>query len=397
VWLRRFFIEFPTGSWSRSRPRDSTDAVGISPCSADPTRHHAIRHGGWRTGFVLLFLSALLCVAAAEVTARVFWRLCCGVPLRNPDRILYAYYPELREVDEKRPARGDEFYDILFLGGSGLHKDWGSVGQELREQLAYLGHRNVRVFNLAMPAHTSRDSWLKYAALGEARFDLVIFYHGINETRANNAPPGIFREDYAHYSWYEAVNTLAPYHGLAIFALPYTLRYLAIRTRYALTKDRYVPTHDVRNDWVQYGRDSRSAASFKHNLTAILDLASQRGDQVLLMTFATYVPENYSLEAFKRKQLDYGLHRYPIEFWGRREYVLATVAVHNEIVRSMAAQHKNVLFVDQASLMARSARYFNDPVHLTVLGSTKFVENVVMVLLSSYKATDWAIKERVKD
>ena len=60
---------------------------------------------------------------------------------------------------------------------------------ELREQLAYLGQRNVRIFNLAMPAHTSRDSWLKYAALRDARFDLVIFYHGINEARVNNAPP----------------------------------------------------------------------------------------------------------------------------------------------------------------------------------------------------------------
>ena len=71
-----------------------------------------------------------------------------------------------------------------------------------------------------MRLHTSRDSWLKYAALGEARFELVVFYDGIVERlrgtqdqgeimkkkkdetkrRANNAPPDIFREDYAHYS-----------------------------------------------------------------------------------------------------------------------------------------------------------------------------------------------------
>jgi hypothetical protein len=107
---------------------------------------------------------------------------------------------------------------------------------------------------------------------------------------------------------------------------------------------------------------------------------------MLLMTFATYVPENYSLEAFRKKQLDYGLHRAPIEWWGAREHVLATVAVHNEIVRNMAAQHKNVLFVDQASLMPQSGRYFNDPCHFTVLGSTKFVENLVRVLPSSGKS-----------
>ena len=267
-----------------------------------------------------------------------------------------------------------------------LNRDWGQVEQSLREQLACHGQRNVRIFNLAVPAHTSRDSWLKYAALGEARFELVIFYHGINETRANNVPPELFQEDYSHYSWYENVNALAPYHGAASYALPYTLRYLAVRIRHAQRKDRYVPTHMPREDWVQYGREARSAVSFKHNLSALLDLASARGDQVMLMTFATYVPENYSLEAFKEKRLDYCLHRTPIEIWGRREHVLATVAVHNEIVRSLAAQHAGVLYVDQASLMTGSAHYFNDPCHLTVAGSIKFVENLLQVLLPSLKS-----------
>jgi hypothetical protein len=89
--------------------------------------------------------------------------------------------------------------------------------------------------------------------------------------------------------------------------------------------------------------DPRSAVSFRHNLGAILDLAKQRGDRVLLVTFATYVPENYSLEAFKEKRLDYGLHLTPIDVWGDREHVLQTVAVHNEIVRSLAAQHEEVV------------------------------------------------------
>jgi hypothetical protein len=87
------------------------------------------------------------------------------------------------------------------------------VEQSLLEQLAFTGHRNVRVFNLSMPALTSRDGWLQYAA------------------RANNAPPEIFREDYSHYSWYEIVNMLSAYHHRAHFALPYTVRYLGLRAR----------------------------------------------------------------------------------------------------------------------------------------------------------------------
>ena len=353
---------------------------------ADLTRHHTIRRGRWRSRFIRFLLLVLLCAVSAEVAARAFWRLRYRVPFGNPGRILYAYYPELKRVDRERPTRGNAFYDILFLGASTLHKNWGQVEQNLLEQLAYNGHRNVRIFNLAEPAHTSRDSWLKYTALGEARFELVVFYDGINEARANNAPPEIFREDYAHYSWYKIVNTLASYHGTTSFALPYTLRYLAIGMQYALTKDRYVPKHGPREEWVRYGRVPRSAVSFKHNLGAILDLASRRGDRVLLMTFATYVPEDYSLEAFKAKRLDYGLHLTPLEIWGTREHVLETVAVHNEIVRSLAAQHAGVLFVDQAKLMAGVPRYFDDPCHFTAVGSSKFVEYLLMGLLPSLRS-----------
>jgi hypothetical protein len=353
---------------------------------SDLKRPRTIRRGRWRTNIILFLFSALLSVVSAEVGARAFWRLRSGVPFRDPSRILYAYYPELQRIDTERPAHDDKFYDILFLGASTLHKNYGQVEQALLEQLAYNGHPNVRIFNLAMPAHTSRDSWLQYAALGAARFELVVFYHGINEARVNNAPPEIFREDYAHYSWYKTVNTLAPYHGTASFALPYTLRYLAVGMQYALTKDCYVPTHSPPKDWVHYGREPRSAVSFKHNLSAILDLAAQRGDRMLLMTFATYVPEDYSLEAFTAKRLDYGLSLTPLELWGAPEYVLETVAVHNEIVRSLAAQHEGVLFVDQARLMLGDHHYFNDPCHFTVAGSSKFVENLLASLLPSLQS-----------
>jgi len=329
-----------------------------------------------------LLLLALVCLAAAEVGARAFWRLSYGVPFRDPGRILYARYPELRSVDTQRPAHSDKFYDILLLGESVLHKNWGEVEQALREQLAAGGHRKVRVFNLARAAHTSRDSALKYAALGDARFEMVIVYHGINETRVNNAPADVFRDDYSHFSWYEVVNTLAPYHGTTSFALPYTLRYLAVSMRQALMANRYAPTHKPNEEWLRYGGDARSAVSFNHNLSAILDLAATRGDRAMLMTFATYVPDDYSFEAFKQKRLDYGLHLSPIEQWGRREHVLAAVAAHNQVVRNMLAEHDGLLFVDQAALMTASARYFNDPCHLTVDGSSKFVEHLLAVLLA---------------
>ena len=355
-----------------------------------PVCRRSVYRNSWVAVFVPLCLAVLMSLVTAEVTVRLFWRLCCAIPLLESDQILYAYYPELRgsgdlpgslrSGNRSLPAQGDGFYDILFLGGSVLHKEWSSVEMELREQLAYRGHRNVRVFNLAMPAHTSRDSFLKYTALRDARFDLVVIYHGINESRANNAPPDVFRQDYSHYSWYENVNTLAPYHGTAIFALPYTMHYLINNIRQIIRKNQYISTYSVPKNWIKYGREPRSAVSFQHNLNAIIALAEKRGDQILLMTFAAYAPENYSRYAFDQKQLDYGLHRSPIEWWGPPEHVLATVAVHNQIVRKIAALHGNVLFVDQAILMSGYARYFDDVCHFTGKGSTKFVENLVRVL-----------------
>lgn len=188
---------------------------------------------------------------------------------------------------------------------------------------------------------------------------------------------------------------MAAYHGTASFASPYNLRYLVIRIRQTLMSDRYVPTDRPRPDWIHHGEDLRSAASFKHNLDAILSLALKRADRVVLMTFALHVPTDYSLEAFRAKRLDYVLRVSPIELWGRREHVLAAVASHNEVIRSSASAHPEVLFVDQATLMNGSSRYFNDPCHFTVAGSEQFVENLLDRLLPKGN-TDKPIQKRME-
>jgi hypothetical protein len=348
-----------------------------------PQRRHA-----WLIPLLALSLVGLASAIALEVAARSFWSLRYDVPFGRPGYILSAFYPELRRVDYKRPSHGDEFYDVLFLGGSVLHGDWSQVEQALREQLAFAGHRNVRVFNLAAPAHTTRDSRIKYGALRRPRFELVLVYHGVNDARTNNVPPDLFRPDYGHYTWYETVNLLAPYHGRAKLALPYTLRYLALLARQRARPDRYVPREAPRPDWVRYGSDPRSREAFRDNLETILEVAGRRKDQVLLATFATRLPADYSLEAFRAGRLDYGLHRTPIEDWGRREDVVGAIAAHNEVVRRLAARGQGVLFVDQAGLMAGSALWFNDFCHLTVAGSSRFVENLLPVVLPAVRARE---------
>jgi lysophospholipase L1-like esterase len=325
-----------------------------------------------------------------EAGARAYWTIYYNVPFAHPGRILDAFYPELKAVEDARPTHHDKYYNILLLGPSVLHRDWGEVEQDLREGLARNGLHDVRIFNLAEKAHTSRDSWLKYQSLNDAQFNLVIIYHGINDTRANNVPPQLFRKDYSHFWWYKIVNALANYRG-ATFALPYTLHYLIVRLQQELWKDQYIPKSWLRNDWIKYGDETRSAESFKENLTAIISLAKHRGDQLLLMTFAIYVPENYSLEAFYNHQLDYGFQRppynTPIELWGSREHVVASVGIHNEVVRSLAANN-GVLLLDQANQMEQNGRYFDDPCHLTVAGAEQFAQNMLRVLIPLIKVSN---------
>jgi hypothetical protein len=316
-----------------------------------------------------------LCFVALEVTSRAFWRLSSGIPIWRPDLILHSHYPEARAVDRGAPDRGGETFDVLLLGGSSLNSGWGQVQPALREQLAIAGHKNVRMFNLAMPGHTSQDSRLKYEMLSGYRFDLVIVYDGLNDTRANNAPPGIYRADYGHYSWYELANALAPYHGEAKLALPYTMRRVALGVRQTTRRHTYVSIDEVQRDWIRYGSDVRSADTFERNMSEIIALAEQRGDPLLLMTFASYVPPNYSKEAFEEKSLDYRLHLTPIEAWGARDHVVAGLKAHNNIVRRLATQHR-VLFVDQEALMKDTPSYFNDICHFSIAGAVRFAENV---------------------
>lgn len=337
-----------------------------------------------RRKIVALLIAACLCVVAAELACRSFWFYFHGVPFLSPERILYAFYPELLRVDSDPPAAHDNF-DILLLSGSVLHPNWGYVDQILRQKFLSNGYEKVRIYNLAVPAHTSRDSLLKYAALDPARFDLVVFYHGINGVRANNVPSELYRDNYDHYFWYEIVNALAPYHKTARMAFPYSLHYLRLRIKQILKHDNYIPTETPRQEWIQYGEYARSVSSLRQNVTRLLDLALRRGDRVLLLTVAVHVPQNYSLERFAEKSLDFNLHLTPIEMWGDPDDVENTVALHNDVIRSIVKDRGEVLFMDMASRMPKGRRYFNDVCHLTHEGSEIVADHLFDLIVALLK------------
>jgi hypothetical protein len=330
--------------------------------------------------FLLAILWILLLCVATEVAARIFWRIRYRVPLTGRPQILESFYPELRPL-RKSMRRTPERADVLILGGSVASNAWGNISTVLREELTRKLRRRVTVLNLAMPAHTTLDSYYKYRSLAEHRFAVVAIYHGINDVRTNNCPTALFRDDYSHYSWYRDLNSLFAHSEANLIVLPYTLEMLYNQIKTRLGYQPLVPTALPPKGWLDCGAEIKSARPFEVNLQRIIDLADSRDQRVLLMSFAFYLASDYSELAFQDMALPYTLHSAPLQAWGRPEHVAAAVGVHNEIIHKLAGKNNQTLFLDQASIIPHESLFFNDPCHLTARGCLLFGESMAESLV----------------
>jgi hypothetical protein len=342
-----------------------------------------------RVGWKRLRTSQKLCVVALgllvllvglEGIARLYWWRVKGVAGVTPEKIWRTTYTEVAAsgIDDVSPYHGDKSFDVLLLGASVLHHRFGDIAVRLRDRLAEKLGRPVRVINLAYPGRTSVESRMKYARLNDRRFDLVLFYEAINDISTNNCPPREFRADYSHVRHIAQMKALLRHPEVGWFALPYTAQYIAINLgdRWGLTRGRW----DMR-----YSADLRTPPSYEANLEAVVKTAKERGDPVMLATFAYYLPANYSLDAFKAKTLDYAKHLCAAEQWSTPDAVVRGLEAHNAAVRRIAARH-HTLFVDVASRMPPGRLCFDDPCHLTPEGCRQFVE-LIVAGLDRYRST----------
>ncbi|MGE3803650.1 MAG: hypothetical protein AB7K24_03140, partial [Gemmataceae bacterium] len=152
--------------------------------------------------------------------------------------------------------------------------------------------------------------------------------------------------------------------------LPYTLHYIVSRVAEASGI-----TPKLGERWHQEAV-LRTPLCFEKNVARILDLAQERGDPVLLMSFAYYIPTDYSRAAFKERRLDYDGHFHDVETWGTVDSVSAAIDAHNAVIRHLAATRK-LLFVDQRRLMPEGKLYYNDPCHLTFAGCERYIQNLL--------------------
>lgn len=322
---------------------------------------------------VILFCT-LAFLGTAEVGARVYWLLTKKVPLLHSERIWHTFYPEVEEsgVEQQRITRDDETFDVLLLGGSVLYPRFGNVAELVHAGLEAKLHRPVRIYNLSNLGMSSLDSRLKYERLAGQRFDLVIAYEGINDVYMNNCAAGFYRDDYAHVPRYQQIYLANRHKELPYLAFPYTGRYLMSRTL-----DRLSLSTRPRREWHYHGLVIKTPPGFAANLEAIAAIAEERGDPLVLMSYAYHLDPRYTLADFQARKLDYGKHASPIELWGTPENVVRTLDAHNVATRRVAGEHPAVTFIDQQKLMPTGAANFNDICHLTEKGCQRFVDNIL--------------------
>ena len=336
--------------------------------------------------YVVIFI-----LIPCELSSRAYFAIRGNTSFWWPD-LQSVFYRELQDsgVLDAPLTQGSGYFDVLLLGGSVLAPDFGKIDEFLSLRLEQDLGQPVRIYNLARAAHSSRDSLNKYLRLSEKRFDLVLFYHAINESRMNNVPPDMFRDDYTHASWYARIDALKRHPETPAITLFYALHYLWIKFGEKTGLIPYLPKHIPPESWLDYGSNVRSEAAFRTNVNHLMDDAKKRGDLFLIVTFATYLPKDYDLDK-KNDQQPKGVNDYHqaglsrIEAWGRARHVVSAVAKHNEVSRQLGHSaietSDKVIFVDLDATFPRRGEFFVDVTHFSPAGQKVFVNIVAPAIV----------------
>ncbi|MBN1269867.1 MAG: SGNH/GDSL hydrolase family protein [Kiritimatiellae bacterium] len=335
---------------------------------------------GKRVGLVLAYV--LFLVVLLETASRAYLCMKQGARFWNPGAVVYKFYPELLEAVRTPMGPDDGRLDILLLGASVLDPEYGDIARRLENELRAALGRDVRIYNMGRSSHTSRDIYYDYLALRQKPFDLVVFYEGINDLRLNNCSPSFFKPDYSHDLWHAAVNLFHRHAGICWFTLPYTLDYVVLRLRERLGVDHYLPGTRLGPEWLAQGADNKVAATYRQNVSRLLDISRDKGERVLLVSYVCHMPPGYTQGAFLGRRLDYVDYILPVEFWGLPEVIAAGIEMNNRTLEELASSYPLATFWDQAALMPGEGRYFDDICHLSDEGCRVFVDNLLPVVLA---------------
>ncbi|MDA0832733.1 MAG: SGNH/GDSL hydrolase family protein [Planctomycetota bacterium] len=327
----------------------------------------------WRRRVVLIPLFSVYLVLLAYLGFRLFLYLRYDVSPVTHTSTLDGYqliYPELFKsgVLDILQDDSDTTCDVVLIGGSTLEQ----TADEIEKQLRYAWGDDVRVYNLAKAAHTSRDTLFKFRKLPERGIDLVVLYDGFNDIRMNCVPTADFKGDYTHCNWYVDMERRLQKRGTGMQELV---------TRDLKAIGTLIDLGQPSDEWLDEGATVKSTEPFRENIAAILRTCRDRNIPVVLMTFPWYLPSNYTAEKLANGELDYGkgAYRMHAESWGRPENINRTMTAHNEVIHELAAEPEfasTVRFVDQVELLSASGTHFSDPCHFTPAGIERFAKNL---------------------
>jgi hypothetical protein len=324
---------------------------------------------------ILIFILFILLIS--EITVRTFFALSYHLPFFRMDQMYLRYYPELKAVPDKPDAPDPDTKRILILGGSAVNVNFCNFAELLSDrQDSFPLPYPIQVDTLAQYAQNSLDSWYKYRLLKKIKYDYVIFYHGINDARTNNCPPEVFDLDYRQVAFYDELYVLFRHPEMRFTTLPWLVDAGIQKLRAAAGLKKQIPKeYNIMEyyfekkisdrSWWEFGADIKTRDSFRRNLENILKLADEKGERVLVMTYAHYLPADYTLENFIEKKLDYDGHAWPVEIYGDPQSILKGIRTHNEISRELAAKYPKAILLDFANLLPSQGVFFQDICHLT--------------------------------
>ena len=361
---------------------------------------------------IRVIVSNLLTAMVSLLLVAVLLELGLRAVYFSADPRVLVYPPVANEINGLRDPDFDSEippgeFRILALGGSAfVTRDFQPKIQALLDEDPLFANQGlkVRVVSAGVPAHMTYDSLWKYRYWYDGYdFDLVMFYHGINDARANNYPREAFRDDYTQFSYYQrfwpAFDWIEQHPRLSrSFLISWAMK-LSLGAKSILAPDfqREAPYNNPLDDpWRAEAGDLKTPPVFARNVEAVMELAEARNQPFLLLTYTYYVPKGYSNERFLAGDLDYSFAEESVatEVWGWSYHVEAAIEAHNAVIRKITAEHPEVLFFDMERFMPKDGEHFIDICHWTDLGQERFAQGIVEALKSKPEIIRRALDRR---
>ena len=327
----------------------------------------------YRVAAYILFLFIL-----AEGTLRLGFMVVYSTPFLKPGELIYRYYPLVKHIKRKYVEADKGTYKILILSCSTLHKEWAGDFETIMEKnLGHsdsIGHQPYAVFNASGIGFSSADNLNCYRLLDDLNFDVVVNYGGINDSRFNNCPAEVFKEDYSHIAWNNEINCVLRHSEMNAVLTPFFVDYSFERIRQLVCKQNFILAHySFAKDWWNFGNELKSLPCFKRNTATIAADCKQKKEELLLMSYAYYLPPNYSLDRFENRQLDYTFqpNSRETEIWGKAQNVSSFLDSSNAAMK-VIAETTRCNFFDMHKRIGTVHTSYADVCHFSSTGLAVF-------------------------